>query len=670
MGNKTGVSATELQPLGGILSEYHFEIPDYQRGYAWKEPQWESLWQDIQNIAKTTTQQHFTGMMLLRPCENTTDLLHVEVVDGQQRLVTAMILVNRLRRKSKQEIAHYHLTFKDNKELQNYFNYYALIDNPSEAKLSEKPSSYAQNIKKVAEYFEGYIKDLSKEQSAEILEVVLNKLCLYILVVSAGFDMHIAFETLNNRGRRLSKMELLKNRLIYLTTILKDDLGEAEKLRCDIHAAWKRIYLSLGRSSKTQNHDDEFLLAHATAYFKKKHEADWLEKTLFENTFSLKNQDISFDLIRSYIKSLGVGAAWWSHIHAPEDHMPKTHLKLLNRISHAGFAYFKPLLLSAYMRATENLPEPASFPSEHENSLESITDLLTQVERFIVIIFRLLGNSGNLGKADIDRAAYTLLQPGRDMDGYLAQTLKINGLDNQTAILLVADFLKAWVDNKEDDEGNFTDNRFQFSGNFTPDKFQTVVEGRFRDGNGYYKWDFTRIALYEYEEHSRDDGCKPVKASWDKFSFDDTVEHIYPQTPDGSYWNDQFKFSPGTNRNGKIRNALQNSLGNLLLLSRQINSEISNAGYKDVKREVFKTDSYSAVEVASVFTDWNAQSIAVRGVAILRFIEKRWKIDLTDDPKKLGSYLPLCFGDATESIVKGNAGKKIVPKNLKNNLRA
>ena len=662
-------SATELQKLGEILSEYHFEIPDYQRGYAWNETQWKSLWQDIQNISKMTTQQHFTGMMLLRPCENSTDLTNMEVVDGQQRLVTVMILANRLRRKLQQEIVHYHLTFKDNEDLQNYFNYYALIVNPNEANLLQEPSSYAINIKKVAEYFEKCIKDLSKEQSAEILEVVLNKLCLYILVVSAGFDMHIAFETLNNRGRRLSQMELLKNRLIYLTTILNDDLREADKLRGDIHGAWKNIYRSLGRNIETQNHDDEFLLAHATAYFKKNHEADWLEKILFKDTFSLDNSSISFELIRRYMKNLELGAVWWSHIHAP-NRLPETHQKLLDQISHAGFAYFKPLLLSAYMRATESLPVPASCPSEHENSLECITDLLNQVERFIVIIFRLLGNKGNLGKADMDRIAYTLLQSGRDLDGYLAKAHNINYLSNKEAILLVADYLKAWVDNKEDDDGSFTYNRFQFSGVFTPDKFQNVVEGRFRDESGYYKWDFTRIALYEYEEAFRVEGKKPVKASWDNFSFDETVEHIYPQTPDRDYWNNQFKFASGTNRNGKIKKALQNSLGNLLLLSRSINSGISNAAYNDDKSKIFGKDSYSAAEVAQTFTDWNAQSIAVRGVAILKFIEKRWMIDLTDDPYKLKSYLPLCFGEAAaESIIKGNAGKKIVLKNLKNSLK-
>jgi uncharacterized protein with ParB-like and HNH nuclease domain len=669
-----GFSAAELQRLGEVLSGYDFEIPDYQRGYAWNEPQWKSLWQDIQNIAKAAAQQHFTGMMLLRPCEQYTSLPHVEVVDGQQRLVTAMILANTLRLKSRQQIVRYRLTFKDNEELQNHFKFFALSDNSVEAQLSHDPSSYAINLQKATKYFAECVADLTAQQAEDLLKVLLDNFCLFILEVSTGFDIHIAFETLNSRGRRLSQMELLKNRLIYLTTVLKDDLGAAEKLRNDIHAAWKGIYRSLGRSTKTQNHDDEFLLAHTTSYFKKKREAEWLDKTLFESTFALSNKELSFDLIRDYMKSLELGAAWWSHIHAP-DCMPKAHQKLLDRIAHAGFAYFKPLLLSAYMRATKNLPGAALHPADQEDALMAITDLLIQVERFIVIVFRLLGNKGGLGKADMDGAAHTLLQSAQD--GYLAEEHCINTLSSQEAIQLVASFVKAWVDNSEQDDGTFTDNRFQWSGAFTPDELQRAIERRFRDGEGYYKWDFTRIALYEYEESFRDDGKNAVKVSWDDFSFDETVEHIYPQTPDGKeYWSKHFTFDGRSNRNGRISKALQNSIGNLLFLSRSANSSISNEGYvvkennvEVGKRAKFMNASYSATEVAQTFKKWDAESIAIRGVAILKFVEERWDIALTNTPNNRKSYLPLCFGAEAESIIEGKAGKKILSHNLKDSLK-
>ncbi|OMG55062.1 hypothetical protein BJN45_07905 [Azonexus hydrophilus] len=662
-------SGAELRGLGDVLSGYSFVIPDYQRGYAWSEAQWKALWQDMENIAQTNAQQHFTGMMLLRPCKASTEANCVEVIDGQQRLITVMILANALRQRLGKPFESYDLTFNKNTDLQNFFDFYALNNSAIATRLALEPSSYALNIRDAAKYFEECASRLSEAQAGNLLKILLENFRLFILEVSNGFDIHVAFETLNNRGRRLSQMELLKNRLIYLTTALKGDAAVTANLRLEIHEAWKGIYGCLGRSPKTQNHDDEFLLAHATAYFKRKREAEWLEKTLFENTFAVGNGDLSLDLIRDYVKSLEHGAAWWSHIHAPS-RMPKIHQKWLERIAHAGFAYFKPLLLSAYMRASTGLREAVVNPNNHENDLASVVDLLEQVERFIVIVLRLLGNRGSLGKADMDGAAYSLLEHGRD--GFFSERNGINKLETSEAIHLVAGFVKAWVDNTEYEDGSFTDSRFPWSGIFSEEDVLRAVERRFRENEGYYKWDFARLAMYEYEESFHKNGNNPVKLGWNDFSFDETVEHIYPRDPAGkgkAYWDKHFEIDGRSNRNRRLSKALQNSVGNLLFLSRSANSSASNEAYTLIekgaevgKRGKFSNASYSATEVAQTFEHWNALTIGIRGVAILKFIERRWNINLSNTPDDLSSYLTLCFGAESSPIADGKAGKKI-PRN-------
>jgi hypothetical protein len=581
-----------------------------------------------------------------------------------------------LRQKSSKALVKYQVTFKDNEDLQNHFEFFAQKDLSVQARLSQEPSSYAINIKDAAIYFAEIAKTLSEQGAENLLKVLLDNFRLFILEFSTGFDIHVAFETLNNRGRRLSHMELLKNRLIYLTTLLQGDVLVAAKLRNDIHAAWKGIYRSLGRSAQTQNHDDEFLLAHATVYFRKRREADWLDKTLFETTFAVSNAELNFELIRNYVASLEIGAAWWSHIHAP-NRMPMLHQKWLERISHAGFAYFKPLLLSAYMRASNDYPECVSTPNKFEDALIEVANLLKQVERFIVIIFRLLGNRGSLGKADMDGSAYTLLESGRD--GYLNEICSINALTTPNAIRLVADFVRAWVDNTEQENGTFTDDRFPWQGVFTQYDVQRAIERRFRDSDGYYKWDFSRLALYEYEESFQKNGNNPIKLSWNSFSFDETVEHIYPREPGGKgkvYWDEHIGIDGRSNRNGRLSKPLQNSIGNLLFLSRSANSSASNDAYSlnenntEVgKRPKFSNAGYSATEVAQTFEHWNALSIGIRGVAILKFIEKRWDIQLTSTPDKLASYLPLCFGREAKSIAEGKAGEKIVQRKLVEELK-
>ena len=37
-----------VKSIQEIFSNRSFQIPDYQRGYAWKEKQWNDLWQDLE----------------------------------------------------------------------------------------------------------------------------------------------------------------------------------------------------------------------------------------------------------------------------------------------------------------------------------------------------------------------------------------------------------------------------------------------------------------------------------------------------------------------------------------------------------------------------------------------------------------------------------------------
>ena len=63
--------------------------------------------------------------------------------------------------------------------------------------------------------------------------------------IEDDYDVFIAFETMNNRGKKLTNLELLKNRLIYLTTLFDDnqfDTTDKEQLRKNINDAWKEVY--------------------------------------------------------------------------------------------------------------------------------------------------------------------------------------------------------------------------------------------------------------------------------------------------------------------------------------------------------------------------------------------------------------------------------------------
>src|ERR1039457_1555893 len=102
------VPQTQEVRLPAVISDRLLEIPDYQRPYAWAGKQLEDLWEDIDLLGPTGT--HYAGTLVLRDIpgpdgsvrssmdDDGDTLRHCEVVDGQQRLTSCLLLLDRVRR--------------------------------------------------------------------------------------------------------------------------------------------------------------------------------------------------------------------------------------------------------------------------------------------------------------------------------------------------------------------------------------------------------------------------------------------------------------------------------------------------------------------------------------------------------------------------------------------
>ena len=112
-----------------------------------------------------------------------------------------------------------------------------------------------------------------QKATAEVQEVykkLTQNLKFNQYIIENDFDVFVTFETMNNRGKKLTALELLKNRLIYLSTLFDDgnDKGESKaKLRREINRAWQVVYSYLGKNKDTPMSDDTFLREHCVVYF-------------------------------------------------------------------------------------------------------------------------------------------------------------------------------------------------------------------------------------------------------------------------------------------------------------------------------------------------------------------------------------------------------------------
>lgn len=690
----------ELESLQSIFKDRIFKIPDYQRGYAWTIRQLEDFWEDIINLP--IDKHHYTGLLTLKKIEkqvwsNWNDerwLLEergykpFHVVDGQQRLTTVVIFIQAIaellrslpenKEKADESIYLGSFSLQDIKEeylviqkppqrIINTYKFSYEVDNPSFDFLKYrifnesgggtiKETFYTLNLENAKNFFAVNLNSHVEKHGITQIEVLFKKLTqnfrFNLYEISNDFDVYVAFETMNNRGKKLSNLELLKNRLIYLTTLYDDTQLETDdkySLREKINTAWKEVYYQLGRNKQNPLSDDDFLLAHWIMYFQYSREkGDDYIRFLLDEKFTPQNiydkvemkldsvqdfHEIKEDAvadpedaddgekeeqevvlrsklspreIEDYVNSLKATARHWYNTHNPLNNQDLTNDESLwmDRLNRIGISYFRPLVT-------------ASFLSDEIDSKNRVA-LFTAIERFIFVAFRLSRSMANYRNSEFYRAA-------RDL-----RTLALSCKDVVSRLneLVQEEFLET----SENSENSYF---------YT--QFYTFIEKKFKGGSGYYSWVALRYFLYEYEMDKvfergsqKIDWKLFVKGEKDKVS----IEHIYPQTPDNKCWKENFKDVKRSDLK-----YYQGTLGNLLPLSQSINSSLQNDCFEEKKnpkyddsnkkiRQGYQNGSHSEIEVAN-YTDWNPDTILERGLKMLEFMEKRWDIQFGGKESKI-----------------------------------
>jgi uncharacterized protein with ParB-like and HNH nuclease domain len=304
----------QLTNIDTIFKKKIFRIPDYQRGYAWQIRQLTAFWEDINSLE--TGKNHYTGVLSLEVVLKETwstwteDSWIIEnkgytpffVVDGQQRLTTCIIFIqaimeeaielpqNTFQNKEDYELCDTKISDikkdfifiqRSGSILRSYIFGYEK-DNPSYEFLKTRifnevstsnqyqETLYTQNLENAKKFFRDNLRVFAEEDRPAKLESLYKNVTRHLLfneyVIQNDVDVFVAFETMNNRGKKLSDLELLKNRLIYLTTLYRADSKEKAELRKRINDSWRDIYYQLGRNKDNSLNDDDYLKAHWIMY--------------------------------------------------------------------------------------------------------------------------------------------------------------------------------------------------------------------------------------------------------------------------------------------------------------------------------------------------------------------------------------------------------------------
>lgn len=627
------MSDTKLLSLSEIFNNKIFRIPDFQRGYSWGKSQLDDLWEDIQNL--NPNRIHYIGLLTVQPIKEN-NVLNAEkwkddlwllkkgmsayyVIDGQQRLTTLIILLHEILQ-----------TFKDNEginfglksewidrflyrsynELYKSFVFGYEKDNPSDeffkTRVLEQESFaadkypetlYTANLMFAKNYFTAKLENLGKEEKESIFDKAINRLKFNYYEIDDSLDVYVTFETMNNRGKDLSHLELLKNRLIYLSTLLDEDDESKSRLRRDINETWKTIYEYLGKNKENPLDDDVFLFNHWIMYFTyNRSQANSYARFLLKENFTSRNVlcgKVSINDIKTYIGSLSKCVkAWFYMFNIHYSHYSdkiKEHVQKLERV---GWGAFRPIIMAVFTK---------------ESNEELIWDFLNTCERFSFLVFAVSHRSPNTQNGNLYRNARA----------YYTGELDIKKIIDEINFL---------TDGADEDN---------YYGWFDLERFKNVIKELFQKNNrdGFYSWGGLKYFLYEYELYLQKNAN--MKITWEDFNKrdkEDTIEHIYPQSATDPYWKNRFG-----HLKQKEKRLYLNSLGNLLLLGRSKNSKLQNYDFdkkkclqdKEGQKTGYYNGSYSEIEV-SKYTEWTVKKIKERGLSMLQFMEHRWKFKFND----------------------------------------
>lgn len=660
-----GFNNASLLTVEETYRQNNFVIPEFQRGYAWGEDQCKALWDDVVNLTRQAqSNHHYCGTIMIS--REAQEAGKVELIDGQQRMTSISLMLAAL------GVGGFPIEFRKNEGLQTYFDYHAMQHAQHGASLSRHNSYYARNIAQAAGYFAERSGALTEVQRLELAQILRERFKLFVLEIQPDFDVHVAFETINNRGKPLSTLEKLKNRLIFLAS--KTVAAEASKATTlEVHRCWKNVYAALGAGRDLLD-DDEFLRAHAMGWFRHERKAEWLSSRLFDEEFSL-HSEVSGEKIVAYVRSLEQAAACWHLMHAPEKLPPQVACQLL-ALDKVANSSSRPLLLWALLRLSQEYPLLLQKPAADGGWALPFAQLAKQAERFAVLVVMVNNRLSNVGQSDMNRSAYALAHPGELV--YSNHPEVLPPPDGRGAVEFAESLMRSIIYNgdssqevgeNESRDSRYVNARFRWFGYFDPALIPYVFDERLRKHAGFYNWAFGKLALYAWEDFLRGEKGRPEKKMpWERFAWDDSVEHVYPQSPH-KLWQESIALNGRSSQ--AAHNAIGNSLGNLLLLSRSRNASLSNLPYvngKDVagKRDRFTTGSYSEIQVAQLCQEWTVLQIAARGIAILKQAQQTWDFEVVADNEKLTAWLPLLFGDQAEKVQQGHFsfGKRIDNRTL------
>lgn len=618
-----------LQSFENAFTERRFFVPDYQRGYAWEVEQCKDLIEDIELLPDPNgnRREHYTGTLVLHKHVEMPEVDHLDnagkryecydVVDGQQRVTTIVILLNEVCKALesipsteaiRSAIRQHYVSTSSMRggdlfkltlglESQEFFRK-RILAVPS---IGEVVIHSHIRLLEAKDYFAGYLAKKREEMSAEKFLEYVNTLqqkirhCLMMTVyeVSDASDVGVIFEVMNNRGRPLTELEKVKNYLLYVASKLSLELthGMAEA----INNEWAATLKSLMHADRHSADEDQLFRAHwLMAYDSNRKNWDGsrsVKKRFDLRKYANRQAELRKEVI-SYVNGLSTAARAYCDIVnptrtgsfseiEPQGGIREEVIRASRRLLRTGaLASFLPLLMAIRLR--------------HPEDANAYLRVVSLCEKFSFRVYRLFEKRSHTGQSSL----------------FLLGAKAYQGIDTEDICRQMRYLVSIYSPTAE-------------------------FERLFDEENGrrdWYHWRGLKYLLYCYEEKLA--GRDMVQVPWEnveKQTLEQTIEHVLPQTvdpstPDGSHWDKLFDL--------EIRSRWIHDIGNLTLT--QHNSTYRNLVFATKKgragqeKHCYANSNLFIERSLCRFEEWDLMSLRQRRNEIAAWAKANWMVEEED----------------------------------------
>lgn len=235
-----------------LTSKDVFEIPDYQRPYAWEEKHVSRLMENL-HTAWSESKEYFMGSVVIA---GKTDDRKVRIIDGQQRLTTLFLLIAAAKRMVDDSVknAWSTLLFRGpglakllvRQDDRNFFLSCLGVSSRIQAAQSDSQSRMRESFRTSEDFLTNKERFPNQKDVQAFVEFVLNKGVFVVIHASEESTALRMFQTLNATGLDLSNADLIKAWLLSL-------FGTNAELRADYAVDWDRLVDAVSTDAKNPN---------------------------------------------------------------------------------------------------------------------------------------------------------------------------------------------------------------------------------------------------------------------------------------------------------------------------------------------------------------------------------------------------------------------------------